>query len=113
MRFLRDVAPSSLIRYLFLVPISRAEVHHTAGLARLTLTDEEEVALTRDLDQILDAFTRLRQLDTSGVEPTACVDDFGGILREDAVVNPPADDSLLANAPARTGRFFRVPKILD
>ena len=95
------------------MPITRAEVHHTATLARLRLTDAEEVALTRDLDQILAAFARLQQLDTAGVEPMVCVDDFGGILRDDAVLNPPADEALLANAPARDGRFFRVPKILD
>ena len=93
--------------------ITRAEVHHTATLARLRLTDAEEEALTRDLDQILEAFVRLQQLDTSGVEPTACVDDFGGLLRQDGVVNPPGDESLLANAPNRDGRFFRVPKVLD
>ena len=95
------------------MPITRAEVHHTATLARLRLTDAEEVALTRDLDQILAAFTRLQQLDTAGVEPMVCVDDFGGILRADNAVNPPGDETLMANAPARDGRFFRVPKVLD
>lgn len=95
------------------MPITRAEVHHTANLARLRLTDAEETALTHDLDQILTAFVRLQQLDTSGVEPTAWVDDFGGILRDDAVANPPGDAQLLANAPAPDGRFFRVPKVLD
>jgi Asp-tRNA(Asn)/Glu-tRNA(Gln) amidotransferase C subunit len=34
-------------------------------------------------------------------------------FRDDAVTNPPATDALLAGAPARNGRFFRVPKIIE
>jgi len=34
-------------------------------------------------------------------------------FRDDAVTNPPATDALLAGAPARDGRFFRVPKIIE
>jgi len=52
-------------------------------------------------------------VDTTGVEPTAHVDDMVAFVREDAVANPPAPDALLANAPARSGRHFRVPKIIE
>jgi len=47
------------------------------------------------------------------VPPTAHVDDFGAELRADEVCNPAADDALLAGAPARSGRLFRVPRILE
>jgi Asp-tRNA(Asn)/Glu-tRNA(Gln) amidotransferase C subunit len=47
------------------------------------------------------------------VAPTAHVDDFGAELRADEVCNPAADEGLLANAPARSGRLFRVPKIIE
>ena len=84
-----------------------------AALARLRLDPAEEERLTADLDHILEAFARLRALDTSAVEPTAHVDDFGAFLREDRVANPPAGEEALANAPAREGRLFRVPKIIE
>lgn len=84
-----------------------------AALARLRLEADEIERLTADLGHILDAFTRLGQLDTTGVEPTAHVEQLDAPLRDDAVTNPPAGDEALANAPARDGRRFRVPKIIE
>jgi aspartyl-tRNA(Asn)/glutamyl-tRNA(Gln) amidotransferase subunit C len=95
------------------VAITREEVQKVAALARLQLEPDEEARLTADLDHILDAFARLRTVDTSGVEPTAHVEDFGALMREDEVANPPAGEELLAGAPAREGRLFRVPKIIE
>jgi len=95
------------------VAITREEVRRVAALARLRLTPEEVERLTGDLDHILEAFARLSALDTRAVEPTAHVEDFGALLRPDAVENPPAGDEALANAPARDGRLFRVPKIIE
>jgi aspartyl-tRNA(Asn)/glutamyl-tRNA(Gln) amidotransferase subunit C len=95
------------------VAITGEEVERVAALARLRLAPEEKARLTADLDHILEAFARLRGLDTSGVEPTAHVEDFGALLREDEVRNPPAGEEPLVNAPARDGRFYRVPKIIE
>ena len=95
------------------VAITREEVRRVAGLARLRLAPEEEARLTGDLDHILEAFARLSTLDTKTVEPTAHVEDFGALLRQDTVENPRAGDEPLANAPARDGRFFKVPKIIE
>jgi aspartyl-tRNA(Asn)/glutamyl-tRNA(Gln) amidotransferase subunit C len=95
------------------VAITREEVERVAALARLRLEPDEIERLTTDLGHILDAFTRLGQVDTSGVEPTAHVEDLDAPLRADAVTNPPAGDEALANAPARDGRRFRVPKIIE
>lgn len=93
--------------------ITRDDVRQVATLARLRLTPDEEAGLTADLAHILDAFTRLQALDTTGVDPTAHVEDFGAPMRDDVVKNPPAGEALLANAPARDGRLFRVPKIIE
>jgi len=93
--------------------ITREEVRRVAALARLRLAPDEEERLTADLAHILDAFARLSSVDTSAVAPTAHVEDDRAAFRDDAVANPPASESLLANAPARDGRFFRVPKIIE
>jgi aspartyl-tRNA(Asn)/glutamyl-tRNA(Gln) amidotransferase subunit C len=95
------------------VAITRDEVRRVAALARLRLAPDEEERLTADLGHILDAFARLQALDTRDVPPTAHVDDFGAELRADEVCNPAADEALLADAPARSGRLFRVPKIIE
>jgi aspartyl-tRNA(Asn)/glutamyl-tRNA(Gln) amidotransferase subunit C len=95
------------------VAITRDEVRRVASLARLRLETDEETRLTADLDNILESFARLQAVDTSGVEPTAHVEDMSAVMREDVASNPPASDALLANAPARSGRHFRVPKIIE
>ena len=46
--------------------ITRNDVRQVATLARLRLTPDEETALAADLGHILDAFTRLQALDTTG-----------------------------------------------
>jgi aspartyl-tRNA(Asn)/glutamyl-tRNA(Gln) amidotransferase subunit C len=95
------------------VAITRDDVRRVASLARLRLEASDEERFTTDLGHILEAFERLQALDTSGVEPTAHVEDFGAHLRDDVVTNPAAGDEVLANAPARDGRHFRVPKIIE
>lgn len=95
------------------VTITLDEVQRVAALARLQLTADEIEHLATDLGRLLEHFARVQALDTTGVEPTAHVDDFGARLRDDAVTNPPAGDALLANAPAREGRLFRVPRIIE
>jgi aspartyl-tRNA(Asn)/glutamyl-tRNA(Gln) amidotransferase subunit C len=95
------------------VAITRDEVRRVAELARLRLEPDEAERLTADLDHILEAFERLRSLDTADVPPTAHVDDVGAPLRADEITNPDGSEALLANAPARDGRLFRVPKIIE
>ncbi len=93
--------------------ISLEQVRHVARLARLELNEAEEVRLQGDLNNILGYVEKLNELDTSAVEPTAQVGEAGTPMREDEVTNRPAPDEVLANAPAREGYFFRVPKIIE
>ena len=93
--------------------ITRDDVRRVASLARLHLTPEEEARFTDDLNHILDAFTTLQALDTTGVDVMRPLDDPPAPMRDDAVTNAPGDDALLANAPDRHGRLFHVPKIIE
>ena len=93
--------------------LTLAEVEHIAALARLRLTDEEKARYREQLSAILDYMTKLRQLDTSAIEPTATVLPLRTVLRPDVVTPslPPAE--LLANAPDAEGEMFRVPPVLE
>ena len=93
--------------------ITRDQVRNVAMLARLRLTSEEEEAMTATLDAVLSYIAQLDELDTQGVEPTAHILDLPTPWRDDVVTNEPNTDALLANAPARDGDFFRVPKIIE
>jgi aspartyl-tRNA(Asn)/glutamyl-tRNA(Gln) amidotransferase subunit C len=93
--------------------ISLEQVRHVARLARLELTPDEERRLQIDMSEMLGYVDKLNELDTDKVEPTAQVGESGTPVREDAVTNRPAAEAMLANAPAREGFFFKVPKIIE
>jgi aspartyl-tRNA(Asn)/glutamyl-tRNA(Gln) amidotransferase subunit C len=93
--------------------LSRESVQRVATLARLRLTADEEIELTRQLDYILAYMDKLKELDTSDVELFSHVAANPEVLREDRVSNQPDADALLANAPERDKTFFRVPKIIE
>ena len=93
--------------------ITREEVRHIALLARMPLSEDEEIAFAQQLDHILEAFTNLDRLDTTDVEPTAHIAPMATPFREDVVSTTPNTDAWLANSPARDGRFFKVPKIIE
>jgi len=93
--------------------MTRDDVRHIALLARLPLSADEEAAFAEQLDHILAHFQRLDNLDATAVEPTAHIAPMATPFRDDVVVNAPNPDAWLANSPARDGRFFKVPKIIE
>jgi aspartyl-tRNA(Asn)/glutamyl-tRNA(Gln) amidotransferase subunit C len=93
--------------------LTRDDVAHVAHLARLGLTDEELGRLEGQLNHILDQYTKLAELDTDAIPPTAQTIELENILRDDVVRPSLPVEAVLANAPARDGDFIVVPAILD
>ncbi len=93
--------------------LSREEVDHVARLARLRLTDEERARFTTQLNEILRYVEKLKELDVTGVEPTAHVVPLQNVARPDASRPSWGRDEMLANAPDRVEGYFRVPKIME
>jgi aspartyl-tRNA(Asn)/glutamyl-tRNA(Gln) amidotransferase subunit C len=89
--------------------ISREQVLHVAKLARLDLREEEVARLTDELGAILEAVSRVAELDLSDVPPTSHPLDLVNAWAEDEPHTPLAVDDALANAPAREDDLFRVP----
>lgn len=97
----------------FEVGVSRAEVDHVAGLARLHLTHDEAETFRRDLASILEYAASLEELDTTHVQPMSHVMELSNVWRDDEET-PFADrEEILTAAPEREENLFRVPKILD
>lgn len=93
--------------------ITRDDVRHVALLARLHLSDSEELELTEQLDQILGYVEVLNRLDTENVEPTSHVAPMETPFRDDVVTNLPDRTRWMANAPAADGVHYRVPRIIE
>ena len=88
-------------------------VKYVAHLARLALTSDEEVKLTAQLDHILGYIEKLRELDVSGVEPTAHAVPMVNITRADEIRPSLAHEDALRNAPRQANGLFIVPKIVE
>ncbi|MCY7329393.1 MAG: Asp-tRNA(Asn)/Glu-tRNA(Gln) amidotransferase subunit GatC [Saprospiraceae bacterium] len=82
-------------------------------LARLQLSDPERDQLTGDLQSILNMVDKLRELDTTGVEPLVYLNNQGNVWREDAVGAQLTPAQALQNAPKQDGQYFRVPKVIE
>ena len=93
--------------------ITMRDVEHVARLSRLALTDQEKERMRRELDGILSYIDKLRALDTANVPPTSHAVPMTNVMRDDEPRPSLAQDLMLANAPERSGEFFRVPKIIE
>ena len=89
--------------------IDRETVLHVARLARLDLRADEVDRLTTELDAILDAVSKVAELDLAGVPPTSHPLDLVNVWADDEPRPSLSLDEALANAPARQGDLFRVP----
>ena len=89
--------------------ISREQVLHVARLARLDLRDEEVERLTGELGAILDAVSKVAELDLADVPPTSHPLELVNAWADDEPHESLPLDAVFANAPAREGNLFRVP----
>jgi len=89
------------------------DVKYVAHLARLALTPEEEKSLGAQLGSILGYIEKLRELDVSGVEPTAHAVPMVNVTRADEIRPSLPQAAALHNAPRQAGGLFIVPKIVE
>ncbi len=89
--------------------ITREEVLHVAKLARLELTDDEVDRLTGELSAILEAVSKVSELDLADVPPTSHPLALVNAWAEDEPRPSLGLDEVFANSPAREGDLFKVP----
>ena len=93
--------------------VTMKDVERVASLARLEFSDEEKKTLMNQLNRILEYMEKLNELDTSNVEPLAQVVPLTNVFREDKVKPSQPVSDILKNAPAKTDKFFKVPKVIE
>ena len=94
------------------------DVERVAELAHLELAPQETGRMLRDLNAILDYVAELNEIDTSGVEPLAQVNELGnaagpGALRVDEIAPSLPRADVMPQAPETNGAFFKVPKVIE
>ena len=89
--------------------ITKEEVLHVARLARLELTDDEVAKFQEQLSDILEAVSKVSELDLADVPPTAHPLEIENAWAEDEPRPCLPLDEVFANAPDRDEDYFRVP----
>jgi len=89
--------------------ITKDEVLHVARLARLELSDGDVAKFQEQLSDILEAVSKVSELDLSDVPPTSHPLDVVNVWGADEPRPSLPVDEALANAPERDGTYFKVP----
>ncbi len=92
--------------------ITREEVEHLAGLARIALTDDEVTSLTAELSHIVEAIATIREVAGDDVPATSHPVPMANVLRPDVVGETLTHEQAFAGAPSHDGERFRVSAIL-
>jgi aspartyl-tRNA(Asn)/glutamyl-tRNA(Gln) amidotransferase subunit C len=92
--------------------ISRDEVAYLARLARMAVSEEELDLFAGQLDQILTAVARVREVAAGDIPPTSHAVAMTNVFRPDETVPSLPLEAVLAGAPAVEDDKFRVPRIL-
>lgn len=95
------------------MPAPTMDIRYVAHLARLELTPEEQRTFAAQLGQVLEHIEKLKQLDVSGVEPTAHAAPLVNVTRPDEPRPGLPHEEALRNAPAHANGLFIVPKIVE
>jgi len=88
-------------------------IKYVAHLARLKLSPEEEQQLGAQLGHILGHIEKLKEVDVTGVEPTAHAFPLVNVFRTDEPRPGLSTEEALRNAPKQSSGLFVVPKVVE
>lgn len=92
--------------------IDRDLILKLENLAKLELSESEREKLAKDMGNILDMVEKLKELDTTNIEPLVYISEVENLLRADEVCRQVSNEEALSNAPASSKPFFKVPKVI-
>jgi len=95
------------------VALTDDDVIAIAHLARIAVEPERIAGYRRDLDRIVDLLARLRDVDTTGVEPMAHPLDLEQRLRADEVTEGDEHELYQSVAPMIADGLYVVPKVIE
>ncbi len=89
------------------------DLDQVARLARIALTPEEKARFSAQLGDVIAYIALLKEVDVSGVEPTAHAFPVSNVWAEDVAQPGLPVEAALRNAPARRDNLIAVPKVVE
>jgi aspartyl-tRNA(Asn)/glutamyl-tRNA(Gln) amidotransferase subunit C len=93
--------------------LSRDEVMKVAKLACLTISEPEVARVTEKFNSILGYVDRLQSVNVEGVDAMSHVHGATNVFRADELKPSMSVQDLLSIAPSSSGRFIKVPIVID
>lgn len=88
-------------------------IDRIANLARLALTPEEKAKFSAQLADVLTNIEKLKQVDVTGVEPTAHAFPIYNVWADDVAKPGLSVEDALRNAPEKRDNMIVVPKVVE
>jgi len=92
--------------------LTKKEIEHIAGLARIGLDEKELKKYSKDISSILDWIEQLKEVDVEGVEPTAHITGLENVSREDKAADFENKKSIVKLFPEEKDNYDKVKSIL-
>jgi aspartyl-tRNA(Asn)/glutamyl-tRNA(Gln) amidotransferase subunit C len=85
-------------------------IRHIAKLAKIELTNEEVKEFVPQLKEVFASFSKLQEVDVSGVEPSFHAVEIKNKLREDKAHHSLSQEEALRNAKQTQDGYFKAPR---
>lgn len=92
---------------------SADDIKKLGKLASLHISADEEAELSKKLSSIIEYVDRLKEVEITGVEPMSHVHGSTNVFRADVISGQLPVEALMMNVPDHSGRFIRVPLIVE
>lgn len=92
--------------------ITKEDVQHIAGLARIGVDDKDLEKFAADLSAILDWVEQLKEVDVEGIEPTAHITGMQNMTKDDLVKEFSNKDNIIKLFPEKKDRYDKVKSVL-
>lgn len=92
--------------------LTEEEIKKVAQLSRIELREGEVEKFQNDLSSIIDYVGELQQVDTEGLEIVSSVTGLENVERADEAVLIDYQEEIMANAPERKDKYYKVKSIL-
>ncbi len=98
--------------YLCPMQATKQLLEKLSKLSMLRFTEAESAEMGAELEKMISFIDKLRELDTTGVEPLLHMSHNMDLLREDQPSGMISHKEALSNAPHHDGIYFKVPQVI-
>ena len=92
--------------------ITHQLVDKLAALSKLEFDAVAREEIMRDLKELITFVEKLKEVDTTGVDPLIHLSENENRLRKDVVLTEITQEEALKNAPLHDGKHLKVPKVI-